>query len=142
MAATAGLNIPAFSPQRQHELRLLLEPGIRDIAATGNPVDLTGSAADQDFERTLDYLLAADDIEAAIVLTLPYTPMMTSFVGTRLGQVVKKHDKPVVAYVPNLAKYGMVLEGFELNGIPVVHSIEEGVQMLKALRLLGIACSL
>jgi hypothetical protein len=67
--------------------------------------------------------------------------MMTSFVGTRLGQVVKKHDKPVVAYVPNLAKYGMVLEGFELNGIPVVHSIESGVQMMRALRRLGDSCA-
>jgi len=141
MAAAAGLNLPEFSAARQHELRHLLEPTIQDIAALSNPVDLTGSASDQDFERALDYLLAADDIEAALVLALPYTPMMTSFVGTRLGQVVKKHDKPVVAYVPNLAKYGMVLEGFELNGIPVVHSIEEAIQMLKALRLLGVACS-
>ncbi len=141
-ATEAGLNVPAFSAERRKELRDLLEPDIRDIAAVGNPVDLTGSAADQDFERTLDYLLAQDDIEAAMILTLPYTPMMTSFVGTRLGQVVKKHDKPVVAYVPNLAKYGMVLEGFELNGIPVVHSIDEAVQMLKALRLLGESCAL
>ncbi len=77
-----------------------------------------------------------------MALTLPYTPMMTSFVGTRLGQVAKKHDKPIVAYVPNLAKYGMVLEGFELNGIPVVHSIEGAVEMLKALKLLGRSCSL
>lgn len=141
ISAEAGLNIMPFSQERQDEIRQLLEPGIRDIAATGNPVDLTGSAADQDFERVLDYLLGQKDVEAAMVLTLPYTPMMTSFVGTRLGQVVKKHDKPVVAYVPNLAKYGMVLEGFELNGIPVVHSIEEAVQMLRALKLLGIACS-
>jgi len=81
-------------------------------------VDLTGSASDQDFERALDYLLSQDDIEAALVLTLPYTPMMTSFVGTRLGQVVKKYDKPVVAYVPNLAKYGMVLEGVRAQRHP------------------------
>jgi len=140
MATEAGLNLPEFTPERQQEIRHLLEPNIQEIAAVSNPVDLTGSAADQDFERVLDYLLSKEDIEAAIVLTLPYTPMMTSFVGTRLGQVVKQYDKPVVAYVPNLAKYGMVLEGFELNGIPVVHSIEEAIQMLKALRLLGIAC--
>jgi acyl-CoA synthetase (NDP forming) len=138
LASAAQLNILPFSQERQDELRALIEPNIRDIAALGNPVDLTGSAMDQDFERALDYLLSQNDIEAALVLVLPYTPMLTSFVGTRLGQVVKRHDKPVVAYVPNLAKYGMVLEGFELNGIPVVHSIEEGVQMLKALRLLGI----
>jgi acetyltransferase len=141
LATDAGINVPAFTDARQHELRHLLEPTIQDIAALANPVDLTGSASDQDFERSLDYLLSQDDIEAALVLTLPYTPMMTSFVGTRLGQVVKKHDKPVVAYVPNLAKYGMVLEGFELNGIPVVHSIEEGVQMMKALRMLGDSCA-
>ena len=140
LAAVAGINVPEFSEERQHEIRRLLEPNIQDIATLANPVDLTGSASDQDFERALDYLLSKDDIEAALVLTLPYTPMMTSFVGTRLGQVVKKYDKPVVAYVPNLAKYGMVLEGFELNGIPVVHSIEEGVQMMKALRLLGDSC--
>ncbi|MBU1669666.1 MAG: CoA-binding protein [Actinobacteria bacterium] len=133
----AGLNIPRFSEERQEELRALLEPNLHEIASLGNPVDLTGSASDQDFERTLDYLLSQNDIEAAMILTLPYTPMMTSFVGTRLGQVVKRHEKPVVAYVPDLAKYGMVLEGFELNGIPVVHAIEHAVQMLKCLRLLG-----
>ncbi len=138
LAEGAGLRLPQFSEHVQEDLRMLAEPSVRDIASFANPIDLTGSATDQDFERTLDYLLGHDHIEAALVLTLPYTPMMTSFVGTRLGQVVKKHDKPVVAYVPDLAKYGMVLEGFELNGIPVVHSIEEGVQMLKALRLLGL----
>lgn len=140
LAAEAGINLPVFASERQDELRGLLEPNLRDIASLANPVDLTGSAADQDFERTVDYLLSQEDIEGAIVLALPYTPMMTSFVGTRLGQVVKKHGKPVVAYIPNLAKYGMVLEGFELNGIPVVHSIEEALQMMKALRLLGTAC--
>ncbi len=138
LASMADLQVPQFSPERQEELRALVAPAIQEIASLGNPVDLTGSATDLDFERSLDYLLSCEDIEAALVLTLPYTPMLTSFVGTRLGQVVKRHDKPVVAYVPNLAKYGMVLEGFELNGIPVVHSIEDGVQMMRALRLLGL----
>jgi acyl-CoA synthetase (NDP forming) len=138
MASMADLQVPRFSLERQEELRALVEPAIQEIASLANPVDLTGSATDQDFERSLDYLLSCEDIEAALVLTLPYTPMLTSFVGTRLGQVVKRHDKPVVAYVPDLAKYGMVLEGFELNGIPVVHSIEDGVQMMRALRLLGL----
>ncbi len=138
LAEQAGLNVLPFTKERQDRLRELVLPDIRDIASFANPVDLTGSATDEDFERALDALLSEDDIEAALVLTLPYTPMMTSFVGTRLGQVVKRYDKPVVAYVPDLAKYGMVLEGFELNGIPVVHSIDSGVQMLRALRLLGL----
>lgn len=137
LCTEAGLGIPGFDAARQDALRERLDPSLHDIASLANPIDLTGSVADQDFERVLDFLLAQEDIEATLVLALPYTPMITSFIGTRLGSVVKRHDKPVVAYVPDLAKYGMVLEGFELNGIPVVHSIEEGVQMLKALRILG-----
>jgi acyl-CoA synthetase (NDP forming) len=137
LAEDAGLKLPRFSSEVEDELRDRIDPSLRDIASLDNPIDLTGSVSDQDFERVLDYLLPREEVEGALVLALPYTPMVTSFIGTRLGQVVKRYDKPVVAYVPNLAKYGMVLEGFELNGIPVVHSIEEGVQMLKALHLLG-----
>lgn len=137
LCEAAELKLPRFSVERQAEMRERIDPSLHDIASLANPIDLTGSVTDQDFERVLEYLLAQEDIEAALVLALPYTPMITSFIGTRLGHVVKRYDKPVVAYVPDLAKYGMVLEGFELNGIPVVHSIEDGVQMLEALRLLG-----
>jgi len=140
LADAAGINVPQLSSGQQAELLGVLDEDIRDIASAANPVDLTGSASDLDFERALDYLLKQDEIEAAMVLTLPYTPMMTSFVGTRLGQVAKRYDKPVVAYVPNLAKYQMVLEGFELNGIPVVHALSEAIEMIKALRLVGDTC--
>jgi acetyltransferase len=138
MLEEAGLFLPEFPEERRAALMSLVEDPVKKIASFNNPVDLTGSASDQDFERVLDFLLSQEDVEAVVVLALPYTPMITSFVGTRLGQVVRSYDKPVVAYVPDLAKFGMVLEGFELNGIPVVHSIEGAVQMLRALRLLGL----
>jgi acyl-CoA synthetase (NDP forming) len=141
LADKAGLKIPTFSEDRREELRSVVGSTIKDIASFANPVDLTGSAADQDFERVLDLLIAQEDIEAIVVLVLPYTPVISSMLGSRMGQIVTGADKPVVAYVPNLAKYGMVLEGFELNGIPVVHTIAEAVQMLKALRLLGLTRS-
>jgi acyl-CoA synthetase (NDP forming) len=141
LAIKAGLNVPYFTEERMEALRAIVEDPIKDISSFQNPVDLTGSASDQDFERVLDYLLEQDDVEGTIILALPYTPLVTSFIGTRLGQVVRRHGKPVVAYVPNLAKYGMVLEGFELNGIPVVHSIEAAVEMLKALRMLAVYCT-
>jgi acyl-CoA synthetase (NDP forming) len=137
LAVKAGLNVPHFSRERGEALRAVTQDAIKDIASCQTPVDLTGSASDQDFERVLDYLLAQDDVEAAIILALPYTPIVTSLIGSRLGHVVRNRDKPVVAYVPDLAKYGMMLEGFELNGIPVVHSMEASVEMLKALRLLA-----
>lgn len=137
LAGESGLTLPTFDAPRRSNLKTLVDESLWDIASFDNPVDLTGSASDDDFERVLDYLLGQPDVEGALVCILPYTPMITSFAGSRLGMAVRRHDKPVVAYVPNLAKFGMVLEGFENNGIPVVHSIEEAVQMFKALRMLG-----
>ncbi len=134
-----GLKLVPFTEAEQRGLQKLCTDSISDIASFQNPLDLTGSASDLDFERTLDYVLSMERVEGAIVLALPYTPMITSFVGTRLGHVVRRHDKPVAAYIPSLAKYGMVLEGFELNGIPVVHTIQESVQMMHALYRLGLA---
>ncbi len=134
-----GLNLVPFSDKEQRALKKLCTDSIRNISSFQNPLDLTGSASDLDFERTLDYVLSLPRVEGAIVLALPYTPMITSFIGTRLGHVVRRHDKPVAAYIPSLAKYGMVLEGFELNGIPVVHTIQESVQMMQALYRLGLA---
>jgi hypothetical protein len=40
----------------------------------------------------------------------------------------------MIAYVPHVEKYLMFVEGFQLNRIPVAHSIEEAVHMVKALR--------
>ncbi|HCX02421.1 MAG TPA: CoA-binding protein, partial [Syntrophaceae bacterium] len=42
-------------------------------------------------------------------------------------------NKPFIAYVPHVEKYNMLIEGFELNGIPVSPSIEGAVLMAKAL---------
>ena len=42
--------------------------------------------------------------------------------------------KPMIAYVPHVEKFLMFVEGFQLNQIPVAHSIEEAVHMAKALK--------
>jgi len=51
-----------------------------------------------------------------------------------LSQIYRHADKPLVAYVPHVDKYGMFIEGFQLNQIPVAHSIEESVHMVEAMR--------
>jgi hypothetical protein len=40
----------------------------------------------------------------------------------------------MVAYVPHVEKYRMLIEGFELNQIPVSDAIEGAVLMVEALR--------
>jgi acyl-CoA synthetase (NDP forming) len=39
----------------------------------------------------------------------------------------------MIAYVPRLERYRMLVEGFEINGVPVAHTVEGAVQMALAL---------
>ncbi len=132
--ATHGLAVPVLSEADQQALREDLSPSIRDIAATGNPVDLTGSATDDDFVAVATRLFQMETIDCVLVLMLPYLPGITSDLGARLSQIHRTSGKPLIAYVPHEEKYGMFIEGFELNDVPVAHSIEGAVHMAEALR--------
>jgi acyl-CoA synthetase (NDP forming) len=125
-----GLELPPFTEEQQETLRKVMTPAYRGIASFRNPCDLTGSAADIDYENVLDEMLKFKTIDAALLLLLPYAPGISLQIGARVANVAKQHDKTVVTYVPNLDKYEVIIRGFELNGIPVGDTIEEAVQML------------
>jgi acyl-CoA synthetase (NDP forming) len=129
-----GLRLPAFNPNDQAKLRKAMTPAYQGIASFRNPIDLTGSASDIDYERVLDVMLKIDYIDAALLLLLPYAPGISLQIGARVANVAKQYGKTVVAYVPDLDKYEVIIRGFELNGIPVGDTIEEAVQMLKGIR--------
>lgn len=129
-----GLDVPELSDDRQELLRQGLSASIRNIAALGNPIDLTGSAIEEDFVAAATALAEDELIDCLIVLLLPYLPGISSDLGARLSQVGKKIGKPFIAYVPHVEKYRMLIEGFELNQVPVSSSIEGAVLMAEALR--------
>ncbi|TFG34460.1 hypothetical protein EU527_03345 [Candidatus Thorarchaeota archaeon] len=133
-AAGYGLEFPPFSEEEQEQMRLAMTPAYQKIASFKNPCDLTGSASDIDYENVLDKMLAFETIDAGLLLLLPYAPGISLQIGARVANVSKRHPKTVVAYVPNLAKYEVIIRGFELNGIPVADTIEESVQMLNGIR--------
>lgn len=134
LCAAYGISTPRLSETACQEFKKQLSPSIREIAALTNPVDLTGSAVDDDFVAAAGILGDDPQIECIIILLLPYSPGITSDLGARLSQVQRKSGKPVVAYVPHLEKYRMLIEGFEFNRVPVSSSIEGAVQMVEALR--------
>ena len=115
-------------------MREVMTPEYRGIASFRNPCDLTGSAADVDYERVLDRMLEFESIDAALLLLLPYAPGISLQIGARVANVAKRYHKTVVSYVPDLEKYEVIIRGFELNGIPVGDTIEEAVQMLNGIR--------
>ena len=134
-ASHYGLKMPPFNEEQQAQLRAEMTPAYQGIASFRNPCDLTGSASDVDYEKVLHKMLAFDSIDAALLLLLPYAPGISLQIGARVANIAKRHEKTVVAYVPDLNKYEVIIRGFELNGIAVGDTIEEAVQMLNAIRM-------
>ena len=134
VCSNQGLSVPTLSEQVQNGIREKLSPSIQTIASVGNPIDLTGSAVDDDFVAAANGLSGTPEIDCIIVLLLPYLPGITSDLGARLSQVSRRVGKPLVAYVPHVEKYRMLIEGFEFNSVPVSHSIEGAVHMAEAMR--------
>ncbi len=129
-----GLQTPAFSETLQGQLRETLSPSIREIASLANPVDLTGSGTDDDFIQVTEILSRSPEIDCILVLLLPYLPGITLDLGARLSRIQQNEGRPLIAYVPHVERYRMLIEGFELNQIPVSPSIEGAVLMAEAMR--------
>jgi acetyltransferase len=129
-----GLSVPALADSDQIEIRQRISPRIQAISSLRNPVDLTGSAVDEDFVNTAKFLSGREEIDCLLILLLPYLPGISSDLGARLSQIYRQTGKPIIAYVPHVDKFMMFVEGFQLNQIPVAHSIEEAVHMAEALR--------
>jgi acetyltransferase len=129
-----GLEVPLLSDREQQTVRDALSPSIRPIATVNNPIDLTGSAVEEDFVNAASVLIESADIDCVILLLLPYLPGISSDLSARLSQIPQKDGKPIIAYVPHVEKYRMLIEGFELYRVPVSPSIEGAVLMAEALR--------
>ena len=134
VCSSHGISVPQLTEKVQKEFKKKLSPSIRKIAALSNPIDLTGSAIDDDFVSAASVLSQTPEIDCVIILLLPYSPGITSDLGARLSQIYREADKPLFAYVPHLEKYRMLIEGFELNRVPVSPSIEGVVLMAEAVR--------
>lgn len=128
-----GLEVLELPGSVRDAIRPRLSGSIQTIAALGNPIDLTGSALDEDFVAAAAGLGDAPEIDCIIMLLLPYSPGITMDLGARLSQIARRSGKPLIAYVPHLEKYRMLIEGFELSRVPVSPSIDGAVLMAKAL---------
>jgi acetyltransferase len=134
ICAARGLAVPQLSKDTRQKIQENLSASVQGIASLENPVDLTGSAQDDDFVAAASGLSQAPEVDCVILLLLPYSPGISSDLGARLSYVFRREDKPLVAYVPHQEKYRMLIEGFELNNVPVSSSINGAVLMVEALR--------
>ncbi|MDH3356617.1 MAG: CoA-binding protein [Desulfobacterales bacterium] len=129
-----GLSIPAFNQQQQARIRADLSLSVQPIASLTNPIDLTGSATDGDFMAAAEHLSRLPELDCIVLLLLPYSPEITSDLGARLSRLCRRNNKALIAYVPHVERYRMLIEGFEFNGVPVSPSIKGAVLMVEAIK--------
>jgi acetate---CoA ligase (ADP-forming) len=129
-----GLEVPQFTEATRNAVKENLSASIQSIASLSNPIDLTGSALDDDFLAAANVLVKSPEVDCVLILILPYSPGISTELGARISHICKSEDKPVIAYIPNEDKYAMLIEGFELNKVPVSYSVEGAVLMAKALK--------
>jgi acyl-CoA synthetase (NDP forming) len=132
--ADLGLILPPLTEHTRELVMKNLSPNIQAIASLHNPIDLTGSAVDDDFVAAANGLSESTEVDSVILLLLPYSPGISSDLGARLSYVFRRSGKLLVAYVPHQERYRMLIEGFELNNVPVASSIEGAVLMVDAVR--------
>jgi acetate---CoA ligase (ADP-forming) len=135
--ANLGLTVPALPVEVQEEMRSHISSSVRGIASMRNPIDLTGSANDDDFVAAATDLWSRPEIDCVVALLLPYMPGISMDLGARLSFIAKQVGKPLIAYVPHVEKYRIMTEGFEFNGVPVAHSVEGALLMAEAMRRWG-----
>jgi acetyl coenzyme A synthetase (ADP forming)-like protein len=97
----AGLEVIPFTPQTRERLAALLPPE----ASIGNPVDMIASAGTDEYRRTIEVTLGAEEVDALIVI---YTPVDRTTIDATLGAIRDgiaaarrsgAADKPVLACV-------------------------------------------
>jgi acetyltransferase len=135
-----NMSVPGIESATMDTMREKLSLPIRDIASLVNPVDLTGSAVDSDIVTAVRHLIRDKNIECVLALLIPYSPTVSADIGAKLSQVARNEGKPMIAYVPNEDKYRIIIEGFELNNIPVASSVRGAVLMAKALKRCNNPC--
>lgn len=92
-----------------------------------NPLDLTGSATDDEFVSALDVGLK-DSYDIAIVSLLWGPPMLTEKLIDKLSDSIKRLRKPVIICSPGGTFTKKMNRAFEDNGIPVFNTPEAAVR--------------
>jgi acetyltransferase len=88
-----GMSVPALKKEDQIEIKEKISPRIQVIASLNNPIDLTGSAVDDDFIAAANILSRREAVDCILVLLLLMLGI-TSDLGARLSQIHRQTGKP------------------------------------------------
>jgi len=130
-----GLTVEPFSVETSKKFEKLKADGcLLKIAATHNPVDLTGSVTDDQFEISADLMFKDTEIDGIIFLGLHHMPGLREKYIDSVAKVAHKYRKPLV--MCDIGETEMALytrSRFDRLGIPSYASPEAAARAMKAL---------
>jgi acyl-CoA synthetase (NDP forming) len=130
-----GLTVEPLSSETQEQFEQLKNDGrILKIAATHNPVDLTGSVTDEQFEISVDLMFQDSEIDGIIFLGLHHMPGLREKHIDGIAKIASKYTKPIV--MCDIGETEMALytrSRFDRLGVPSYTSPEDAARAMKAL---------
>jgi acyl-CoA synthetase (NDP forming) len=134
-----GLTVDRFSEETLKKFQELKDQNIiLKIAATSNPVDLTGSVTDDMFVMAADLIFQEPDICGIILLGLHHMPGLREVYIDGLVKVAESYTKPIV--MCDIGETEMALytrSRFDKLGVPSFESPEDAARAMKALVTYG-----
>ena len=134
-----GLTVNRFSEETLQKFQKLKDEGVLPkFAATGNPVDLTGSVTDDMFEVAADLMFQAPEVNGIILLGLHHLPALQEKYIGGVAEISRKYSKPIV--MCDIGETEMALytrSRFDKLGIPSFPSPEDAARSMSALAHYG-----
>ena len=134
-----GLTVERFSEATLKKFQELKDQNIiLKIAATSNPVDLTGSVIDDMFVMAADLMFPDPTINGIILLGLHHMPGLREVYIDGIAKVAENYNKPIV--MCDIGETEMALytrARFDKLGVPSFESPEDAARAMKALVTYG-----
>lgn len=125
-----GLEVPAPSPRLKEKLRSKFST----FYVVNNPVDLTGSARDEDYRTALHTcMVESDEYDAAIIIPLMAPQGMTERIVDIVDDTMKLSKKPAIICTVGGSFTTRVKQLFEERMLPVYPSPERSAKAMSIL---------
>lgn len=130
-----GFNLPPPEGLTLKELENAVAKGLLpSMTAISNPLDLTGSAGDEDFITALNILSRSADVDGLLLITFHHPPKVTNKVFRVVGHLPK--GIPTVVCDVGEAEYAKrIRASYDRLGVPSYPTPERAANALYALRL-------
>jgi acyl-CoA synthetase (NDP forming) len=132
---TQGLTVERFDKETDSKFdQLKAEGKILSIAATHNPVDLTGSVTDDQFEISADIMFQDPQMHGLILLGLHHMPGLREKYIDGIATISHNYTKPIV--MVDIGETEMALytrSRFDRLCVPSFGSPEDAARAMKAL---------